>query len=50
MKWYVCGSCLSEFRVVSDDADFTVEYCPSCGAEIEDEEDDEDDYEYDEDY
>jgi rRNA maturation endonuclease Nob1 len=46
MKWYECGSCLSEFRVVAD-IDEPIEYCPFCGSEIEDTQDDEDEgYDY----
>ena len=45
MKWYECGSCLSEFRVVSDNDD-PIEYCPFCGYTIEDQDDEEEDEEY----
>jgi DNA-directed RNA polymerase subunit RPC12/RpoP len=46
MKWYECGSCLSEFRVVSD-IDDPIAYCPFCGSEIEDtQDDDEEGYDY----
>ncbi len=51
MKWHECSSCLTEFRVVSDrPRTGYIEYCPFCGADIEDTElDDEDlDEEYDE--
>jgi len=44
MKWYECGSCLSEFRVVSD-IDDPIEYCPFCGSIVEDKEEDEKDEE-----
>jgi Zn-finger nucleic acid-binding protein len=48
MKWYDCGSCLSEFRVVSE-SDEPIEYCPFCGSVIEDEdEEDEEGYDYNE--
>ena len=46
MKWYDCGSCLSEFRVVSE-SDEPIEYCPFCGSVIEDKEEDEDEEGYD---
>ena len=47
MKWHECGSCMSEFRVVSD-TDATVEFCPYCGCEVvsEDDEDLDEDEEY----
>lgn len=38
MKWYECGSCLSEFRVVSD-SDEPIAYCPFCGSDVEGEDD-----------
>lgn len=44
MKWYECGGCMAEFRVISD-TDAFIEYCPFCGTEIpvEDEEYEDDD-------
>lgn len=45
MKWYECGSCLSEFRVVSD-SDEPIEYCPFCGCNIEDNDEDDEEDEY----
>jgi len=45
MKWYECGGCLSEFRVVSD-SDEPIEYCPFCGSVIEDKEEEDPDEEY----
>lgn len=41
MRWIECSSCWAEFRVISD-FDGVVEYCPYCGAGVEDE--NEDDY------
>lgn len=46
MKWYECGSCWAEFRVVSDSDEKTT-FCPFCGAELDDSDDD-DDSDYDE--
>ena len=46
--WIECQSCWAEYRVVSD-SDTAVEFCPFCGAEVE-EEDTEDDFEEDQDY
>lgn len=37
MKWYECESCWAEFRVVSDDSN-QIQFCPFCGADIEDKE------------
>lgn len=47
-KQYQCGNCDAEFKIkhTLDDNYYEVNFCPFCGAEIEEEEDDEtDDYE-----
>jgi hypothetical protein len=42
MKWHECGSCMAEFRVVSD-TDEPIQFCPYCGCEVVDNKDDDED-------
>jgi len=48
-KQFTCASCDGEFKIKHsmDDSYYEVNFCPFCGAEIEEEEDDDED-EYDE--
>lgn len=45
--WVECGSCQTEFKVISDNDD-DVAFCPYCGADIElDDSVDHEDYDFD---
>lgn len=46
--WVECGSCQTEFKVISD-IDDIVAFCPYCGADIEID-DEEEEFEEDQDY
>ena len=46
--WVECGSCQTEFKVISD-IDDIVAFCPYCGADMELDDDEDEDYiDYDE--